>query len=213
MNQAKRVVPGPLLLAAALAVMPPIAAAQKMDQAAMARWAAAKSIHYTVEGVYSGEMPVTPTLGGLADVVDRASFNLEWNLPEMKLLAVSAIRNGTAEVGKLRDREPKCFPPVLKGPLELTVLEVGSGLGGAIDLKVERNYPNVEVAQFCTASRKPVPASKKVDVVSMMVPSPVMMAMGVPGTKELAFSADGKSMIVKQGNWSWTFTPSVTKPK
>jgi hypothetical protein len=205
--------PLPLVLFAALSASVFSASAQKMDQAAMARWGGAKSIHYTVEGVYAGEMPVTPTMGGLADVVDRASFNLEWNLAEMKLLSVSPIRNGTAEVSKLRDREPKCLPPVLKGPLEHTVLEVGSGLGGAIDLKVERNYPTVEVAQFCTASRKAVPASKKVEVVSMMVPSPVIMAMGAPVTKELSYTPDGKSMIVKQGNWSWTFTPSLTKPK
>src|SRR5687768_15886524 len=119
----------PLVLFTALSASVFPASAQKMDQAAMARWGAAKSIHYTVEGMYSGEMPVTPAMGGLADVVDRASFNLEWNLAEMKLLSVSAIKNGTAEVSKLRDREPKCLPPVLKGPLELTVQEVGSGIG------------------------------------------------------------------------------------
>lgn len=30
---------------------------------------------------------------------------------------------------------------------------------------------------------------------------------------ELSYSADGKSMILKQGNWTWTFTPSLTRPK
>jgi hypothetical protein len=205
--------PSSLLLAAALSTLAIPAAAQKMDPAAMQKWASAKVIHYTVEGVYSGETPVTPTMGGLADVVDRVNLNLEWVLGEAKLAGVSGLKNANAEVSKLRDREPKCMPPVLKGPLELTVLEVGPGLGGAIDMKVERSYPTVEVAQFCTASRKTVPASKKVDVYSMTVPSPTMMAMGLPPTKELSFSPDGKSMIVKQGNWSWTFTPSVTKPK
>ena len=189
------------------------AAAQKMDQAAMQKWGSAKVIYYTVEGVHSGETSVTPTMGGLADVADRVTMNLEWSLGDMQLVKVSGLTNATAEVSKLRDREPKCLAPVLKGPLEMTVLDVANGLGGAIDLKMEKSYPAVEVAQFCTASRKAVPASKKVSVVTMMVPSPVMMAMGAPATKELSYSADGKSMIVKQGNWSWTFTPSTTRPK
>ena len=202
-----------LVLLAALSVITLPAAAQKMDTAALQKWGSAKVIYYTVEGVYSGEMPVTPTMGGLADIVDRVSLNLEWILGEAKLAGVSGLKNANAEVSKLRDREPKCLPPVLKGPLELTVQEVGPGLGGAIEMKVERSYPTAEVAQFCTASRKTVPASKKVDMVSMMVPSPTIMAMGMPPTKELSYSPDGKSMIVKQGNWSWTFTPSLAKPK
>ena len=31
-------------------------------------------------------------------------------------------------------------------------------------------------------------------------------------TEKLSYSADKKSMIVKDGNWTWTFTPSVTPP-
>ena len=142
-----------LLLVSALCLATYPAAAQKMDMGAMQKWASAKVIHYTVEGVYSGETPVTPSLGGLADVVDRVNLNLEWMLTEAKLVSISAIKNSNAEVAKLRDREPKCLPPVLKGPLEFTLLEVGPGLGGAIDIKMERSYPTAEVAQFCTASR------------------------------------------------------------
>ena len=200
-----------LLSALFLTALPVIA--QKMDMAAMQKWANAKVVYYTVEGVYSGETPVTPTMGGLADVVDRVNLNLEWVITEAKLVGVSAIQNASAQVTRPRDRDPKCNPPVLKGPLDFTLMEVAPGLGGAIDIKMERSYPTVEVAQFCTASRKTVPASKKTDVLTVMVPSPTIMAMGMPPTKELSYSADGKSMIVKQGNWSWTFTPSVTKPK
>jgi hypothetical protein len=36
--------------------------------------------------------------------------------------------------------------------------------------------------------------------------------MGAPATRELSYSADKKSMIVKDKNWTWTFTPSVTPP-
>src|SRR5689334_23341284 len=106
----------PLALLAVMSAAALPAAAQKMDQAAMMRWGNAKAIYYKVEGVHAGETSLTPTMGGLADITDRASFNLEWNLPEMKLVKVSDLKNTPAEATKLRDREPKCSPPVMKGP-------------------------------------------------------------------------------------------------
>jgi hypothetical protein len=189
------------------------AGAQQMDMQAMQKWASAKVIYYTVEGVHSGTTSVTNGQGGIGDVGDRVTMNLEWNLGEGKLLNVTALRNYPSEVKSLRDREPSCLPPVLKGPLELaTVLEVTNGLGGAIDLKVERSYPAAGVAQFCTASRKAVPAAKKVIMESMAVPSPVLLAMGAPASGGVSYSADKKSVIVKKDGWTWTFTPSVTRP-
>jgi hypothetical protein len=200
------------LLLACLALTAP-AGAQQMDMQAMQRWGSAKVVYYAVEGSHSGAASMTATMGGMADVVDRVSMAFEWNLSEMKLLKVTSLRNYPSEVKNLRDREPKCLPPVLKGSYEhATVLEVVNGLGGAIDLKVERSYPAVDVAQSCTASRKSIPAEKKTSVESMAVPSPVMMAMGMPSSPQLSYSADKKSMIVRNGGWTWTFTPSTTPP-
>lgn len=200
-----------LLLACFVPIAP--AAAQQMDMQAMERWGSAKVVYYAVEGAHSGAASMTATMGGMADVVDRVSMTFEWSLSEMKLLKVTSLRNFPSEVSNLRDREPKCMAPVLKGNYEhATVLDVVNGLGGAIDLKVERSYPAVDVAQFCTASRKSIPAEKKTSVESMAVPSPMMMAMGMPSTAQLSFSADKKSMIVRNGNWTWTFTPSTTPP-
>jgi signal transduction histidine kinase len=104
-------------------------------------------------------------MGGVADVVDRVSMSFEWSLTESKLLKLIDLKNYPSEVKNLRDREGKCLPPVLKGTYELaTVLEVVNGLGGALDVKIERSYPAVDVAQFCTASRKSVAAEKKINV-------------------------------------------------
>lgn len=189
------------------------AGAQQMDMQAMQKWGSAKVVYYTVEGLHSGVTSVTNGQGGLGHVVDRVTMNLEWSLGEGKLLNVSALKNYPSEVTNLRDFEPSCLPPVLSGPLELaTVLEVTNGLGGAIDLKIERSYPAAGVAQFCTASRKAVPAAKKVVMESMAVPSPVLLAMGAPASSTLSYSADKKSLIYKKGDWTWTFTPSVTRP-
>jgi hypothetical protein len=195
-----------------LACLAPIApaGAQQMDMQAMQRWGAAKVVYYAVEGSHSGPASMTATMGGMADVVDRVSMTFEWNLGEMTLHKVTSLENYPSEVKNLRDREPKCVPPVLKGSYEhATVLEVANGLGGSIDLKVERSYPAVDVAQFCTG-RRSIPAERKTSVESIAVPSPVLMAMGAPSSRELSYSADRKSMIVRNGNW--TFTPSTTAP-
>jgi hypothetical protein len=187
--------------------------AQQMDMQAMQRWGSAKVIYYAVEGSHAGAASMTATMGGMADVVDRVSMSFEWNLGEGKLIKVTSLKNYPSEVTNLRDREPKCLAPVLRGNYEqATVLEVVEGLGGTIELKVERSYPAVDVAQFCTASRKSIPAEKKNSVESIAVPSPMLMAMGMPTSSELSYSADRKSMIVRNGNWTWTFTPSTTPP-
>ena len=202
-----------LLTSTFLAVNSLPAGAQQMDMQAMQRWGSVKVIYYSVEGVHSGPASVTATMGGLADVVDRVSMTFEWNLGEARLVRVTSVKNYPSEVKNLRDREPKCLPPVLKGPLELaTVLDVANGPGGAIDVKIERTYPTAEVAQFCTSSRKSIPGEKKISVQSMAVPSPILMAMGAPSTAELSYSPDKKSMIVKDGGWTWTYTPGVTPP-
>lgn len=200
----------PLILLAAIALP---ARAQQMDMQAMQRWSSAKLVYYAVEGVHSGASSMTATMGGVADVVDRVGMTFEWNLAEARLMKVTSLRNYPSEVKNLRDREPKCFAPVLKGPYEeMTVLEVVNGLGGAIDLKTERSYPGVDVAQSCTVSRKSIPADKKTSMKSMAVPSPMLIAMGAPSSDKLSYSADRKSLIVKDGNWTWTFTPSTTPP-
>jgi hypothetical protein len=189
------------------------AGAQQMDMEAMQRWGSAEVIYYAVEGVHNGEVSVTATMGGFADAVDSISLTFEWSLTEAKLLKLTSLHNSPTQLTNLRDFEKSCLPPVLAGAYEYaTVLEVVNGLGGALDMQIERAYPAAEVAQSCTASRKAVPAEKKIAVYSMAVPSPVMMAMGVPSTDTLAFTADKKSMVVKDGNWTWTFTPSTTAP-
>lgn len=202
------------LLLACLATIVLPAGAQQMDMQAMQRWGSAERIYYLVEGVHSGAVSVTPTMGGVADVVDRVSMTFEWSLADSKILKITSLKNFPSEIKNLRDSESKCLPPVLNGPFELaTILEVVNGLGGMIDMKIERRYPTVDVAQLCTASRKSVPAAVTIDVESMAVPSPVLMAMGAPTSEQLSYSADKKSMIVKDGNWTWTFTPSLTPGK
>jgi hypothetical protein len=107
-------------------------------------------------------------------------------------------------------REPACLPPVLKGSLEFfELLAVKDGLGGALELSVRTTYPPVEVAQSCTASRKRVPGKSETGPMDFAVASPVMFAMPLPKSDDLAVSPDKKSFIVKKSGWTWTLTPSI----
>ena len=202
------------LLPAAVAALSVTAGAQQMDMQAVQRWSSAKTIFYAVEGIFADQASMTATMGGVGDVRDRVTMSFEWNLSESKLVKLLSLNNYPSEVKNLRDREPTCLAPTLKGTYEhATVLEVTNGLGGALDMKVERSYPAVDVAQSCTASRKSIPAQKKTEMQQMGVPSPILIAMGAPTSGNVSYTADKKSIIVKDRGWTWTFTPGLAAPK
>jgi hypothetical protein len=99
---------------------------------------------------------------------------------------------------------------VLKGDYEHYELQgIKDGLGGALELEVLTIYPEVEIAQDCTASRRTVPASRKVRPEDFVLPSPVMMGMPLPDSDELRVSPDKTFMIRKSAGWTWTYTPTA----
>lgn len=179
------------------------------------RWTDAKVIHYHVVGVYQGTPNISSDPGkgsGLADVTDRVEIDMDWKLSESKLVGIPHIQNSKSVVKNLHDSERSCLPPVLKGDYEhYDLLGVKDGLGGALELQAQTTYPVVEVVQFCTGSRKPMPAGRKTRPETLVVPSPVMFGMALPDSDNLRISPDKKSMIHKNADWTWTFTPSVKK--
>ena len=54
-------------------------------------------------------------------------------------------------------------------------------------------------------------AARKEDVRQIPVPSPVMFSMPIPAGPGLAISADRKSFVRKDGDWTWTYTPTVAR--
>jgi hypothetical protein len=193
---------------------PMVAQPQQMDMEAMARWSSAKLVRYHIVGIYQGPTPIAGDRSGLADVSDQVVIDLTWKLSESKLAGTPTIQNTKSTALKLRDREPSCMPPVLKGDYEhFELLSIKDGLGGALELQVRTSYPVVEVAQFCTASRKAVPSKVDTRTEDFVVPSPVMLAMSLPKSDALAASADKKSLIVKKNGWTWTFTPTKVAGK
>jgi len=189
-----------------LGLAPFAASAQQTD-----RWAGADVVRYHIVGVYTGTYHVASDGSGRADISDRVVIDLTWKLSEMKLVGAATVQNTKSVASKLRDREPACLPPVLKGEFDFfDLVAVKEAPGGTLYLESRTIYPVVEVAQFCTDSRRAVPAMVTDDVEEFGVISPTMFAMPLPDG--LAVSPDKKSFIVKKDDgWTWTFTPSIAR--
>jgi hypothetical protein len=184
--------------------------AQAPDNEAMMRWATADLVSFHIVGDYVGKPYIASNGAGQADVTDRVVIDLKMKLSESRLVGKPVILNSKSTATNLRDREPKCKAPVLKGEYEhFELLGIKDGLGGAMEMEVRTTYPPVDVAQFCSASFKTVPAATKQRPEELVIPSPVMLGMGIEPTDALSISKDRKSLISKRGDWTWTFTPSV----
>ena len=186
--------------------------AQQMDMDAMMKWGAADLIRYHIVGVYQGKPTIASDGAGRADVSDRVVIDFTWKLSEMKLVGAASFQNTKSTVVNPVDYEPKCLPPVLKGEYEhYEVLGIKDGLSGSLEFQVQTRHPVVEVAQFCTASRKAVPAKTATRAEQFVVVSPVSFGMPLPDSDDLRISKDKKSLIVKKDGWTWTYTPTMTK--
>ncbi len=178
------------------------------------RWTKGKDgiVHYHIVGEYQARTNVVGGSNwiGYADVSDHVVINLDWKISESEFVGTPSFTNTKSVVTNLRNSEPSCLPPILKGDYEhFELLAVNQGLGGTLELQVQTNYPTVEVAQFCSGSRKTVPASTETEPVEMVVPSPMMLTMQLPDSDSLRISPDKRSLIRKDAGWTWTFTPSV----
>ena len=180
------------------------------DMEAMMKWGSADVIKYHIVGVYSAKTDVVAgTDIGYADVTDRVVIDLSLKLSEMKLVGTPKIVNEKSTVTNLANYEPKCNPPTLKGEYEhATVLSITDGLAGSAEMQVQQSYPAANVIQFCTGAPKAVAAKIETRPEAAPIVSPMILAMGATGNKDLTISADKKSIIVKKGGWTWTLTPT-----
>jgi hypothetical protein len=199
------------LTAILIALAAPLAShSQQVDMDAMMKWASADLVRYHIVGVYQAPASVASDGSGQADITDQVVMDLTWKLSEAKMIGTPTFQNTKSTAAKLRDREPSCLPPILKGELEFyDLLSVKNGLGGALELQIQSTYPVVEVAQSCTASRKSVPAKKTTRTEDFAIVSPVTFAMPIPDSDDLRISRDKKSFIVKKQGWTWTLTPTA----
>ena len=175
------------------------------------KWGSADVVKYHIVGVYSAKTDVVAGSDiGYADVTDRVVIDLTWKLSEAKLVGTPAVVNEKSAVTNLANYEPKCAPPALKGEYEhFTALSIKDGLAGSLEMQVQRIYPAASVIQFCTGAPKAVAAKTETRPEEFTVVSPMIFAMPATGNTDVTISADKKSIIVKKGGWTWTYTPTT----
>ena len=190
-------------------LLPLTAHSQQMDMAAMQKWASAEMVKYHIVGVYQAATFIASDGAGQADVTDRVVVDLNWKMSQQALVGEPAIQNFKSTISKVRDREPSCLAPVLKGEYEhYDLTSVKAGLAGVLTFTANTTYPVVDVQYMCTAGRKPAPAKVKTEPKDFSLPTPVLFGMGIPNTNELSISPDKTSFIVKKDGWTWTITPT-----
>jgi hypothetical protein len=200
-----------IALVVLLGATSPLSPLHAQDMEAMMKWASADVIKYHIVGVYSAKTDVVAGSEiGYADVTDRVVIDLTWKLSEAKLVGSPAVVNEKSVVKNLSNYEPKCAPPTLKGEYEhFTALSIKDGLAGSLEMQVQQTYPAANVIQFCTGAPKAVAGKTETRPEEFPVVSPMIFAMPEAGNKDVSISADKKSIVVKKGGWTWTYTPTV----
>jgi hypothetical protein len=201
-----------LVRVALLSAISASAGAQQMDFAAMQKWGAAQVVKYQIVGVYQDATFIASDGAGQADIGDRVTISLMWKMSEQAIVGTPVIQNFKSTTQNVRDREPKCLAPVMKGEYEhYELLSVKNGLAGVLEFMVSTKYPVVEAMYMCTAGRKPVPAEVKTRPEEFSLPSPTLFGMPIPNTPEFSINAAKTQFIVKKHGWTWTITPTIAK--
>ncbi len=166
-------------------------------------------VRYSVTGVYQARTNVSADANWIAyaDVGDRVELQFDWKLSEARLVSTASIQNHAATLANPRNWEAKCAPPAVNGPFEYDLRAVEQGIGGALRLHVQTRFPPVQVHQFCTGALKSIAPKNVLGPMEFMVPPPTMLGMQLPAGGPVTRSADGKSLVLQQGGWRWTFTP------
>ncbi|MEO5821354.1 MAG: hypothetical protein ABIT71_12695 [Vicinamibacteraceae bacterium] len=202
-----------LLVAAAFASAPLAPAhAQSPDVAAIAKWTAAKVVHYHMVGVYQGPAVIAyREPAGQATVTDRVEIDLDWDLQTKAIVGEPTIVNAASEVRQLHNTHASCPAPTPNGPYDHLDVKTVTVAGGALELKGIRSFPSVAVVAGCQGVQEPRTTRPwQQDVVDrMVVPSPLMLAAPAGSDTNLTVSADKASFTIAGGAWTWTYTPSI----
>ena len=187
------------------------ARAQQPNLEEMMKWSSAKTIRYHVVGEFNKAVRIGAPGGsgyfGVADAADRVEIDFEWSLSENKLIGQPAIKNFPASLSNLRNAEPKCAAPTLHGTWDYDLKSMEDYLPGTgmVLFNTETRIPAIDVPQFCTGSPQSHKERVEKEPQEFGVPSPVVLAMRVPGVSE-----DGKTIVAKKDDgWTYTLTPSV----
>ena len=110
------------------------AAGQSADE--IARWTAAKVVHYHMVGVYDGPAVIAyRRTAGQATVTDRVEIDLDWDVKANAIVGEPKIVNAASEVRELRNEHASCPPPAPAGRTDHLDVKTVTTSAGALELK------------------------------------------------------------------------------
>lgn len=199
-----------------LASAPVGLAAQDVDMEVMMKWSTASVVAYHIVGSYQGETNVAlnDISGQLADVTDQVIVDVSWNLQSNSMVGDARVQNFPSALTNPRNVVASCAAPVLEGNFELVeVTGVVVSDMERIDLSGTRSYPAADITDCSGATeRRTVASGQEPVVLYLPIPSPVMLGMpNMPqsGGQNVTVSPDRKSFVIRQGGWTWTYTPTL----
>jgi hypothetical protein len=141
-------------LARGLAAQP--SPSRSPDADAIARWTAAKVVHYHMVGVYDGPAVIAyREPAGQATVTDRVEIDLDWDTKANAIVGEPKIVNTASEVRELRNTHSSCPPPIPDGPYDHFDVKTITASGGALELKGTRSFPEIRVVSGCQGVQEP----------------------------------------------------------
>lgn len=187
----------------------------QMDMAVMNKWMTATVIHWSVMGEYEGEnLILNAGTNGYAPVKDRVEIGFDYTTAgNGGLVGTPTFKNAPTQMGALRNGAKGCRAPTVSGTYEhATIVSLKNGLGGQLAMMVRTDYPAGAVPVACTGGNQASAARTSTAQEELVVPGIMLLAMGSQMTgKDVQVSKDKKSLIVKRGGWTYTYTPTKVK--
>jgi hypothetical protein len=210
------------LLIASLGIAGLADTAQAQNMEAMMKWTTAQVVRYDVVAEYKGQTsiasipPNSPISKYDAQVVDRYEIGFNWNPQSMAMEGAPTIRNLPTS---LPTGVPagKCGAPQLTGAYdhaEVTGAKTGLPGSNSLALSIKRSYPAVAFQLpnekgVCTPLNAPAKADMQTS--GIVVPPGMYFAMPAAKPANITVDGDGKTMTLKQKEWTYTYTMRIVK--
>lgn len=186
-----------------------------MDMAVAQKWSSAKVVHYRIAGVHDGrEMVVFGDYEGKADVLDRVTVELDWDVRKRKVIGAVKVTDAASELKNVRSDGTNCPPPQLNGAYEhFQSVSHSMTTNDQIVVKGTRTYPAAKVSNYpASCSMRSIPGGKEDTILGVAIVAPDVLGMPITKDGPVVVAADRKTFSVKAGDsWVWTYTPTLTQ--
>lgn len=172
-------------------------------------------IHWNVVGDFDDEVLIlNASTGGYARVTDHVEFAYDFTLEgNGGLTGTPTFANFPSWMGALRNGADGCRAPTVSPPPyeHWTIEKIEQGIGAAVALTVRTNFPEGQVPVACTGGNQTSPSRVEVEHVELAIPGIALMMMGDQLTGNIQLSKDKRSLVHKDGSWTYVYTPSKVR--